>query len=444
MPEEQNKKIAYKILTAEELIKEEVPATKEIQHFEEEIKIPVIKYEEISKKPLQEEIEKKKEQTESKIETDLDKFVKPKPQEALLIETYQIKTDQVNADAESVLVKKTIPTPPEVTEVTKETTADKINVQPIIEKSPQIIFTDELEAPKPVLKLNPNLAKYFLIGGGLILIVGLIIFLKPYEKFRNFLAVKEGQKLEKEEKTTTSTSTPIAVILPTPTLTPTPTPALTTTTSLLATLTPFEIAKTKSTITVSTTLLSETIPFLKNFPLREIIVQELNFQSFQKEINSFFAKQELAGTKTNIKFLYNQKFVPFDFVFDYFIKPTKISTSAINSFKNALSENYGFLLYYGYTRKYPILIFEIEDKKRVEKFNQQWERLFMRDDLRILFLDKKSIKTKNNFVTKKINNFSYRILDFGDNYKIIWAIINKYLVYSTTEDGIKEIINHFR
>jgi hypothetical protein len=65
----------------------------------------------------------------------------------------------------------------------------------------------------------------------------------------------------------------------------------------------------------------------------------------------------------------------------------------------------------------------------------------MKEDLKTLFLGFQPPKTKNNFVTKKQGDYSYRILDFGDNFKIIWALADNYLIYSTTETGIKDIFD---
>jgi hypothetical protein len=112
--------------------------------------------------------------------------------------------------------------------------------------------------------------------------------------------------------------------------------------------------------------------------------------------------------------------------------------------KNNFTGSYGLLIYYGYTRKYPILIFEIKDKDKVLKFNQEWEKLTMKEDLKVLFLGLEPPKTKNNFVTKKQGNYSYRILDFGDNFKIIWTLADNYLIYSTTEMGLKDVLSFLK
>ena len=453
MPEQQDKKISYKILTAEELLKEEAPPAKEIKHEEEKIEVPVtekIETEKLTTPPVipSREIKEKKEVVKPQIETGLVYPEEEKPKEIPLPEIKEIK-EVVFPKAKPIPVpeKPIEPQPIERIEEIKEPIAEEIFYKPAKEREtlkPKLEILkeepkEEAEIKKQAFKLPSNLLKYGLIGSGIILVIGLIIFFKPYEKLKTIFVAKEKPKPEEEIKITTPT--PTTIIFPTTTATSISAAASPTTETTTETITE---TKPTSTLPTSVISVSEEIPFLKNFPSKEISVQELNFQSFQKEINNFFAKQELIGTKFNLNLIYNQKSIPFNFIFDYFLKPTKVSTSTIESFKNELTGNYGFLLYYGYVRKYPILIFEIKDSKSVEKFNQQWEKLSMKDDLKTLFLGNEPPPTKNNFVTKKIDNLSYRILDFGNNYKIIWTIINNYLIYSTTETGLKEIISYLK
>jgi len=75
MQENQDKKISYKILTAEELLKEEFPPAKEIEHKEEKIEVPVAQKIEDQKEVTvkKEEVKERKEviEPESKIEAGL-------------------------------------------------------------------------------------------------------------------------------------------------------------------------------------------------------------------------------------------------------------------------------------------------------------------------------------------------------------------------------------
>jgi len=186
------------------------------------------------------------------------------------------------------------------------------------------------------------------------------------------------------------------------------------------------------------------IKFLTNYSSKEITLKNLDFSNWQEEFKKLLSLQEFSGTKLNINFLYNKNKIPFDFLFDYFIKPTKISSDKIEEFKNNFTGSYGLLIYYGYTRKYPILIFEVKDNDKALKFNQEWEKSTIKEDLKTLFLGLNPPKSKNNFITKRQENYSYRILDLGDKFKIIWTIVDNYLIYSTTEMGVKDILGFLK
>ena len=185
--------------------------------------------------------------------------------------------------------------------------------------------------------------------------------------------------------------------------------------------------------------------FLNNyFQLEVINLLSLDLNSLNKELSNFFRKQLDVNSLLELGIFYQNKKVNLSLVFDYFIKPTKISNTEINNFKKSLTGNYAFFVYYGYVRKYPILVLEIKDKEKVVKFNNLWEKNSMASDLKTLFLDKNSellYPNKKNFESKKINGLSYRILDFGNNYKIIWTTIDDYLIYSTTENGLSIIFS---
>jgi hypothetical protein len=377
MLEEQDKKISYKILTAEEILKKETPPAKEIKHREEKIEIP------------------------QKIEIPI-----PKATETVLPETKPIK---------------------------EELPKEEIFYTPQKEK-------EIPEVPKREFKLSTNLLRFVFLGGGVILIFLLILFLKPQEKFKAIFKVKE----EKKEETKIANSTETVILFPnvTTTVFSVPTP-------ILETIIPTQSEIITSTATSTTqpvifqtgTKPPEEISFLANYSPKEINLKNLDFITWQEEFKKFLSLQEFSGTQIHVNFLYNKNKIPFNFLFDYFIKPTKISSEKIEEFKNNFTGSYGLLIYYGYIRKYPILIFEIKDRDKALKFNQEWEKLTMKEDLKTLFLGLEPPKTKNNFVTKKQGDYYYRILDFGDNFKIIWALADNYLIYSTTEMGVSDIFS---
>jgi hypothetical protein len=194
-------------------------------------------------------------------------------------------------------------------------------------------------------------------------------------------------------------------------------------------------------LTQLTTINLDNLEFLKNITIKKINLNNLDFESWEKEFKKFLNYQEFAGTKLNLNFLYNNNRISNKAILDYFIKPTKINSKTKEKFYQNLGDNYAFLVYYGYTRKYLILIFEIKNKENILAFNKEWENKNMNEDLQTLFLDFKPLISKKTFVTKTYKNYSYRILDFGDNFKIIWSLIDNYLIYSTTERGLKEIID---
>ena len=194
-------------------------------------------------------------------------------------------------------------------------------------------------------------------------------------------------------------------------------------------------------LTQLTTINLDNLEFLKNITIKKINLNNLDFESWEKEFKKFLNYQEFAGTKLNLNFLYNNNRISNKAILDYFIKPTKINSKTKEKFFQNLGDNYAFLVYYGYTRKYLILIFEIKNKENILAFNKEWENKNMSEDLQTLFLDFKPLISKKTFITKTYKNYSYRILDFGDNFKIIWSLIDNYLIYSTTERGLKEIID---
>jgi hypothetical protein len=454
MQENQDKKISYKILIAEELLKEETLPAKEIEHKEEKIEVPAAQKIEIPGEVLAKKEEVKEEREVIKPELKI---------EAGLIYPSVTKEEEIVKEGTTELeVKTEIPTKKAVEDLLPHIQPEIIKEEPSKE---EIFYTPKKEKeapfrPKPELlqkeverketpepfsslgearrefKLPPNLLRFVFLGGGVILIFLLILFLKPQEKFKAIFKAKEEKKEEIKIATQTETvilfPTNVPTILPVTTIsTPTQPEATTPTVTLKIQPAPFQ-TETKPTKEIS---------FLANYSSKEIYLKNLDFSNWQEEFKKFLSLQEFSGSKIKANFLYNKNKIPFDFLFSYFIKPTKISSEKIEESKNNFTGSYGLLIYYGYTRKYPILIFEIKDKEKVLKFNQEWEKTTMREDLKTLFLGLEPPKIKNNFVTKKQGNYSYRILDFGDNFKIIWTLADNYLIYSATETGLKDIFN---
>jgi hypothetical protein len=455
MPENQDKKIFYKILTAEELLKEETPPTKEVEHKEEKIEIPVAqKIEGLEEVPLKkEDVKERKEVVEPELKIEAGLIYPEVEKEEKPVGKVMIEPPQ---KVEIPIPKPTEIVPPEIKPIKEEPPKEEIFYTPQIAKEipfkpkPELLQkeVERKEITEPIsslgkarreFKLPPNLLRFIFLGGGVILIFLLILFLKPQEKFKAIFKTKEDKK-EEEIKIATQTETVILFPTSAPTIFPvatisTPTQLETTT----PTVTPTETQPVPSQTEVKP---PEEISFLANYSSKEIYLKNLDFSSWQEEFKKFLSLQEFSGAKINVNFLYNKNKIPFDFLFDYFIKPSPSIKLVLD--KNNFTGSYGLLIYYGYTRKYPILIFEIKDKDKVLKFNQEWEKLTMKEDLKVLFLGLEPPKTKNNFVTKKQGNYSYRILDFGDNFKIIWTLADNYLIYSTTEMGLKDVLSFLK
>jgi len=464
MPEEQDRKISYKILTAEELLKEEAPPAKEIEHKEEKIEIPVAQKIESRPEEIQtkkEEVKEIREVIESQKEAGL---IYPgvgkeeKPIDEVVIEPSQ--------KVEIPILKPMEIAPSETRPIEEEPIKEEIFYTPQKEKEIQFKPTAELlqkevekkEIPEPVsplgetkreFKLPANLLKFVFLGGGIIFLFLLILFLKPQEKLKSIFNTGEEKKREEVKITT---PTPTTISFPRATSSIQTITLFTETTSEISTSAPTTVLgiptqpSFQQEIKPSSEIgkVFQEIKFLTNYSSKEITLKNLDFSNWQEEFKKLLSLQEFSGTKLNINFLYNKNKIPFDFLFDYFIKPTKISSDKIEEFKNNFTGSYGLLIYYGYTRKYPILIFEVKDNDKALKFNQEWEKSTIKEDLKTLFLGLNPPKSKNNFITKRQENYSYRILDLGDKFKIIWTIVDNYLIYSTTEMGVKDILGFLK
>lgn len=390
MIEDQGKKINYKILTAEEILQEGQGSAKEITHREEKIDIqvsPDSKKEEV--KPIKEE------QVREKIKEDIFYF---RP--------------------------KTIESSPEI--ITK----------------PQI--TQDENIKKTSFKFNLKYL-YFLIPGSVVLVGALFFAFQFYKKNPSFFGNNNQQEVALQFPTITVTTltTPKATSSEISTTTEATTTETTTTPTttipiVFPTITVPTATEPKESVITSTEN-SEVLDKPITPPSKEINIPIVTQSVSKNQFDNFLSQQDSFGTKLNINLVDNNEKLPVNFIFDYFIKAKNKQ-----ELKNELTGNYNFVIYYGYVRKYPVLIFEIKDRNKVIKFNQDWEKTTMKDDLQTLFLGLKSPKTTKNFQSKTIDNFSYRILDFGDNYKIIWGVLNNYLIYTTTETGLKEMVNYLK
>lgn len=177
------------------------------------------------------------------------------------------------------------------------------------------------------------------------------------------------------------------------------------------------------------------------FGSENIKLKALTQQDFESALTSFLNRQEPFGTIKNVKFTYENQKIAYNFLFYHFFKSDTIK---FQDLENNLTGNYAFVVYYGYTRKYPLIIFEVKNPNKAQEFNKKWEKQNMANDLRTLFLGLNPGKINQSFVSRNYLGYSYRILDIGNNFKIIWSVVDNYLVYSTTERGLKDIIDNLK
>ena len=444
MPEEKDKKINFKILTAEHLIGEKPAETKKIEPPpKEEIKPAVIEKIEVQE-------EEKKENIPSRPVKEEKIIIESKPLTGLYYPEKTIPSaPEIPPAPEMPLTPEVPPMVPPPPPVTQETKLQKLPPKPeLIEEEPTIpfftpkkIFERKFPSAQPFPKKKLPFLNYALLGGGILLIVFLIIFLKPYEKFKAFLIKKETP--QEEEKVSEAPSQTTVIVLPqiTPPDLATSPPA-----TLEATTPPKEKSiipkpQIEEKLPQSTFIFpTKELPFVNSFDSKEIKMKELSFAEFERQIKDLLAYQETSGSLYNLNFTFNNQKIPFDFVFDYFLKPSKITSQEISNFKNEFTGNFAFMLYYTHTRKYPILIFEIKNPNNVRLFNKNWEKMNMSNDLKTLFLGLKPGKPlRDYFVTKENYGLTYRVFYFDNNYKVIWAITNNFLIYTATENGLKKI-----
>jgi hypothetical protein len=170
----------------------------------------------------------------------------------------------------------------------------------------------------------------------------------------------------------------------------------------------------------------------------KITISKLDEENFKKVFDSFLSKQETFRTKKVVTFLYNNKKISYGYVFNYFFSSSKLD---LNELVIYFTGDYEIIFYYGYSRKYPILIFQVDNPEKVINFNKKWEENGMIDDLKRLLLTDFSGKIDKKFESRTYRGIEYRIVDLGDNFKIIWSVAKNYLIYSTTESGFKDVVD---
>ncbi len=450
MPGEKDKKITYKILTAEDLLKGEEPALKEIEPKKtEEVKPQVVEKVEVEPEVKEKEVKPPPKAQVSKIEVPPEKLTTGVfyPQEGIKEPSrkewfLEISYPETKEEAPSVPLKR----PEETEKISTKKVAEEFKKEEISKKEaePKIFYRPKQEKPLFVLRETIGKTKtsrttifsfqylnyIFLFFGSLLAIVLIFIF-KPYEKLLTLLPKKETKMVE--EVSLPPSPTQPTITFPSPPPSPTPSPSV-----IPSTPSPEIIEETKETILPSFQPVQELL-FVGSFPSRSIQLSSL--EEFEKSLKKFLAEQDYPASLVYLHFSFNNQPLPFEAIFNYFIKPTKMPPEKIKSLTQEFTGNYALMLYYGYTRKYPILIFEIKNPKIVKELNQEWEKRNMVNDFKNLFLEVNPGKLLSpRFMDKEMKKNPYRVVYFENNYQFLWLVRDKYLIYSTTEKGLEKIL----
>lgn len=182
-----------------------------------------------------------------------------------------------------------------------------------------------------------------------------------------------------------------------------------------------------------------------NFPNLEVLIKELNSESFKNSWLSLIKIQKKAGEIYNIKFLFEGQQVNSNFIKNYFLKPSFIEEKFANNFLEGLGSDYYILIYYTNTRKFPILIFKINNDLQTIPFIRLWDKESLIKDLeKTIFVGLPRGNLIRNFtLTENYEGIDYKIAYFDNDYKLIWTIYKNYLIISTSLSAFKYLIKNF-
>ena len=180
------------------------------------------------------------------------------------------------------------------------------------------------------------------------------------------------------------------------------------------------------------------------FPEITISLKELNYEGIKRAWLELLKIQKEAGSLYEIKFLYEGKKVSNDLIVNYFINPTFIEKQHSQNFKENLID-YKILFYYTYTRKYPILIFKINNESFVITFLRLWDKETLLKDMYNLYLGLPKGKLLRNYtITETFEGIKYNIAYYDNDYKFIWTLDNNYLIFSTSLNAFKYLIKKLK
>ena len=188
---------------------------------------------------------------------------------------------------------------------------------------------------------------------------------------------------------------------------------------------------------------SEQLLYL-NFPILEVKINELNDEALKKGWLSLMKIQKKASEIYNIKFIYDNNQINSEIIKNYFLKPSFIENKYALNFLQGLGNDYYILLYYTHTRKFPILIFRINNDLQTIPFMRLWDKESLLKDLQetlLLGLPKGNL-VRNFTNTENYDGIDYKIAYFDSNYKLIWTIYKNYLIISTSLSAFKFLVKN--
>lgn len=178
-----------------------------------------------------------------------------------------------------------------------------------------------------------------------------------------------------------------------------------------------------------------------NLKTINVNLKELNEDGFKKTWLNALTIQKDAGSIYEINFSYNDSRLITEMVRDYFIKPSFIEKKHSDEFKKVIVD-YKILFYYTHSRKYPLLIFKVNNDSFAITFMRLWDKESLLKDIYNLYVGLPKGSLLRNFtLTQEYSGIKYKIAYYNNDYKLIWTIYNNYLVISTSLNAFKYVIN---
>jgi hypothetical protein len=185
-------------------------------------------------------------------------------------------------------------------------------------------------------------------------------------------------------------------------------------------------------------------PYLQ-LPEINISLDELTTNNFRLKWLELMRIQKSAGSLYKINFLYNNQPLPAEFIKNYFFTPSFIEKKYQESFKNSLGDSYLILIYYTYTRKFPVIIFTIKDENVVVPFMRLWDKESLLNDFKKIYLGLSQGELLRFYtITEEYEGIKYKIAYYNNNYKFIWTIYNNNLIISTSLNAFKYVIKNLK